>query len=68
MSSRSIAGVDNITNVQANELLIELGLDHFLSNPESCSLQDATYGAANSYGWNSGKNWFSLSLLFLSLL
>lgn len=56
MSTRSIPGVENITNVQANELLLELGLDHFLSNPDRCSLDDAVYGAANEYGWNNGKN------------
>lgn len=55
MSTRSIPGVENITNVQANELLLELGLDHFLSNPDRCSLDDAVYGAANEYGWNNGK-------------
>lgn len=70
MSTRSIPGVENITNVQANELLLELGLDHFLSNPDRCSLDDAVYGAANEYGWNNGKklHFFVSSNVFYNIL
>lgn len=56
MSTRSIAGEENITDTQANELLLELGLDHFLSSLDSCSLDDSIFGAADGNGWNNGKS------------
>ena len=55
MTSHSIDKVENIQPPQASELLLELGLDHFLSEPERCTLMDEKYRIGDSNGWNNGK-------------
>lgn len=54
MVSHSIDHIENIRPPQASELLLQLGLDHFLSEPEKCTLLDAKYGAVDFNGWNNG--------------
>ena len=55
MTSHSIDKIENIQPPQASELLLELGLDHFLSEPERCTLMDEKYRTGDSNGWNNGK-------------
>lgn len=55
MTSHSIDKIENIQPPQASELLLELGLDHFLSEPERCTLMDEKYRIGDSNGWNTGK-------------
>ncbi|XP_056006426.1 uncharacterized protein LOC130050400 [Ostrea edulis] len=52
MSAQSIADVASITEVQADSLYMDLGLDHFMYNTDQCNFSDATYGPATS-GWNN---------------
>lgn len=54
MVSHSIDHIENIRPPQASELLLQLGLDHFLSEPEKCTLMDDKYGAVDLNGWNNG--------------
>lgn len=54
LASRDIPSVDGMTVPQASELLMELGLDHFLDTTDRCSLSDTVFGAADTNGWNNG--------------
>lgn len=54
MASHSIDLIENIRPPQASELLLQLGLDHFLSEPEKCTLTNDKYGAVELNGWNNG--------------
>nr|XP_022295052.1 uncharacterized protein LOC111105175 [Crassostrea virginica] len=51
LTSRAIASVDAVTVPQASQLLVELGLDHYLDSTDRCSLSDKVYGAAGVNGW-----------------
>ncbi|XP_062596534.1 uncharacterized protein LOC134257978, partial [Saccostrea cucullata] len=53
MGNRSIDQVQNIKRSQASELLLNLGLDHFLTTSEKCSLSDSVYGGVDTNGWNN---------------
>jgi hypothetical protein len=46
--------VNDITEAQADDLFMELGLDHFMSADEKCSSSDLIYnGTVN--GWTKGQ-------------
>lgn len=64
MVSHSIDHIENIQPPQASELLLQLGLDHFLSEPEKCTLLDAKYGAVDFNGWNNGMFLWGFFYLF----
>lgn len=64
MVSHSIDHIENIRPPQASELLLQLGLDHFLSEPEKCTLMDDKYGAVDLNGWNNGLFFY---VFFLSV-
>ena len=55
MTTHSIEKIENIKPPQASELILELGLDHFLSEPQKCTLMDDKYGTSDSNGWNNGN-------------
>lgn len=59
MVSHSIDLIENIRPPQASELLLQLGLDHFLSEPEKCTLTNDKYGAVDLNGWNNGIFFFT---------
>lgn len=65
MVSHSIDLIENIRPPQASELLLQLGLDHFLSEPEKCTLTNDKYGAVDLNGWNNGI--FFLHIILFSI-
>lgn len=74
LASHAVPSVDDMTVPRASELLMELGLDHFLDSTDRCSLSDTVYGAADVDGWNNGIDQaftpiyiFSLSGIFFCL-
>ena len=54
LAYRAIGSVDAVTVPQASQLLMELGLDHYLDTMDRCSLSDTVYGAAGVNGWING--------------
>lgn len=65
MASHSIDQIENIRPPQASELLLQLGLDHFLSEPEKCTLIDDKYKAVDLNGWNNGMLFNKQCIFFL---
>lgn len=63
MASHSIDLIENIRPPQASELLLQLGLDHFLSEPEKCTLTNDKYGAVDLNGWNNGIFFFTYDFI-----
>lgn len=68
MTTHSIEKIENIKPPQASELILELGLDHFLSEPQRCTLMDDKYGTSDSNGWNNGNLKFMVHILHVMCL
>ena len=68
LASRAIASVDAVTVPQASQLLVELGLDHYLDSTDRCSLSDTVYAAAGVNGWVNGKLYNAQLSLWLNFL
>lgn len=68
MVSHSIDHIENIRPPQASELLLQLGLDHFLSEPEKCTLLDAKYGAVDFNGWNNGMFFVGFFFIYFHII
>ena len=54
MLSRSIASTTAFTEAQADDLYMELGLDHFMAASEQCSSSDRIYNGTVD-GWSKGQ-------------
>lgn len=59
--------MNDITEAQADELFMELGLDHFMTAADQCSSSDRIYnGTVN--GWTRGQCLYIYTVKYIGIL